>query len=63
MSRETERETKRERPKPIQIVARVTESKELMRGLIYDTHLEFMSIDENHKNLVAKTIEHILKKT
>ena len=50
-------------PKPIQIVARVTESKELMRGLIYDTHLEFMSIDENHKNLVAKTIEHILKKT
>jgi hypothetical protein len=50
-------------PKPIQIVARVIESKELMKGLIYDTHLEFVSIDENHKNMVAKTIEHILKKT
>ncbi|MDD4907458.1 MAG: PilZ domain-containing protein [Candidatus Omnitrophica bacterium] len=49
-------------PKAIKIVARVRQSKELIKGMIYDTHLEFMSIDEHHKNMVAKTIEHILKK-
>ncbi len=50
-------------PKPIKILAKVVQTQELVKGLIYDTHLEFLSIDENHKNMVAKTIENLLKKT
>ena len=49
-------------PHPIKIMGKVLESKELMKNLIYDTRLEFISIDEKHKDMVAKTISHILKK-
>jgi c-di-GMP-binding flagellar brake protein YcgR len=49
-------------PNPIMVVGRVVESKEIMKDMIYDTHLEFISVDEKHKRVVEETVDYYLKK-
>ena len=49
-------------PKPIILVGKVIDSQEISKDLIYDTRLEFLSIDEAHKNVVFQTVEYYLKK-
>lgn len=49
-------------PKPIILVGKVIDSCEIIKDLIYDTRLEFLSIDEAHKNIVSKTVEYYLKR-
>lgn len=49
-------------PDPIMIIGKVLESHEVTRGLIYDTRLQFLAIDEKHKNTVSQTVDYYLKK-
>ena len=49
-------------PNPIVLVGKVIGSQEISKNLIYDTRLEFLSIDEPHKNIVFQTVEYYLKK-
>lgn len=49
-------------PNPIILVGRVIKSDEIMKDMIYDTRLEFLSIDEKHKNIIGQTVEYYLKK-
>ena len=50
-------------PNPIMLVGKVISSREVSKELlIYDTRLEFLSIDEAHKNIVTRTVEYYLKK-
>lgn len=49
-------------PNPILLVAKVLESRQIIKDLLYDTRLEFLSVDEKHRKLIAKTVEHYLKK-
>jgi Tfp pilus assembly protein PilZ len=46
---------------PIKIAARVKDSKEVVKNVIYDTRLEFIAVDEKHKDVITKTVEHYLK--
>ena len=49
-------------PNPIMLVGKVLDAHEISKDLIYDTRLEFLSIDEAHKNIVSKTVDYYLKK-
>jgi len=49
-------------PDPINITAKVLESKELIKDLIYDTRLQFLQMDEKHRKTFTETIDHYLKK-
>ncbi len=49
-------------PNPIMIIAKVLESKEVTKGLIYDTRLIFMAIDEKHRKIINETVGYYLKK-
>jgi c-di-GMP-binding flagellar brake protein YcgR len=49
-------------PNPIYIIARVVESNEVTRDLIYDTRLAFLAIDEKHRKIIGDTVEYYLKK-
>ncbi len=49
-------------PDPIKIIARVLESKEITRNLIYDTRLIFLTIDQKHAKVIGATVEYYLKK-
>ena len=49
-------------PNPIMLIAKVLESHEITRDLIYDTRLEFLAIDERHKKIIGQTVEYYLKK-
>ena len=49
-------------PNPIMIIGQVVESKEIIRELIYDTRLQFLSIDENHRGIINKTVDYYGKK-
>lgn len=49
-------------PHPIILVAKVIESREITKDLIYDTRLSFLSVDEKHKNIIGQTIDFYLKK-
>lgn len=49
-------------PNPIMLIAKVVESREISRDLIYDTRLEFMAVDEIHKKAISQTIDYYLKK-
>jgi hypothetical protein len=44
-------------PDPIKLIGVVVDSKEVVSNLIYDTHLEFLSVDENYKKTIGKTVE------
>jgi len=49
-------------PLPILLVARVIESMQVIKDLIYDTRLQFLSIDENHSKTINKTVDYYGKK-
>jgi c-di-GMP-binding flagellar brake protein YcgR len=47
---------------PIMIVAKVIESVEITKNLIYDTRLSFLAIDDAHKKIVCDTVAYYLRK-
>ena len=49
-------------PNPIMLIGEVTESKEVIKNLIYDTRLKFLAIDEKHKNVIGQTVDYYLKR-
>ncbi|MFA5093378.1 MAG: PilZ domain-containing protein [Candidatus Omnitrophota bacterium] len=49
-------------PNAIIIIAKVLESKEVTKGIIYDTRLIFLTIDEKHKKTISDTVDYYLKK-
>lgn len=49
-------------PNPIMLLAKVVESREITKDLIYDTRLEFLVIDEGHKKIIGETVNYYLKK-
>ncbi len=49
-------------PNPIMIVARVMESREISKDLIYDTRLMFLAIDERHRGVIKDTVDYYIKK-
>ncbi len=49
-------------PSPIMIISKVVESREVTKDLIYDTRLEFLAIDEKHRNIINQTVDYYLKK-
>ncbi|MBI5145236.1 MAG: PilZ domain-containing protein [Candidatus Omnitrophica bacterium] len=49
-------------PHPISVIAKVIESKEIVKDLIYDTRLTFISTDEKYKKIISETVECYLKK-
>ena len=49
-------------PDPIMIIANVLESKEISKGIIYDTRLIFLAVDEKHRNIIGQTVDYYIKK-
>ena len=49
-------------PHPIMLIGKVVASYEVTRDLIYDTRLEFLAIDENHRNVIGQTVDYYQKK-
>ncbi|MFA6357344.1 MAG: PilZ domain-containing protein [Candidatus Omnitrophota bacterium] len=49
-------------PHPIMIVARVLESKEITKNIIYDTRLIFLAVDEKHRKIIGETVGYYIKK-
>ncbi len=50
-------------PHPIMLVAKVLESREITKNLIYDTRLMFLSVDERHKKVIQETVDYYLKRS
>ena len=49
-------------PDPIMTIAKVLESSEITKGVIYDTRLAFLAVDEKHRKVIGETIGYYLKK-
>jgi hypothetical protein len=49
-------------PSPIMAIAKVLESKEITKNLIYDTRLMFLAVDEKHKKIIKETVDYYIKK-
>lgn len=49
-------------PNPIIIVGKVIDSREITKDLIYDTRLQFLTVDDRHKNVIHQTVDYYLKK-
>lgn len=49
-------------PTPIMLVAKVIESCEVTKDLIYDTRIEFLAVDQRHRAIITQTVEYYLKK-
>jgi hypothetical protein len=49
-------------PNPIMLIAKVIESREISKDLIYDTRLEFLAVDEKHRKVIGQTVNYYLKK-
>jgi len=49
-------------PNPIILVGNVQESKEVTKNLIYDTRIQFISVDTKHKNTINGTVDYYLKR-
>jgi c-di-GMP-binding flagellar brake protein YcgR len=47
---------------PIILIAKVLESHEITKNLIYDTRIEFINVDERHKKIISETVGYYLKK-
>ena len=47
---------------PIMIIGRVVDSHEITKDLIYDTRLEFLAVDENHRECLNHTVAYYIKK-
>ena len=50
-------------PHPIMMIGKVIDSREITKGLIYDTRLEFLAVDEKHRKLIGQTVEYYLNKS
>ena len=49
-------------PHPIEIAGVVLESREIVKELIYDTRVEFFSINERHHGVMTQTVDYYLRK-
>jgi hypothetical protein len=49
-------------PNPIMLIGKVIDSKEITRDLIYDTRLQFIAVDDRHRDSILKTVDYYLKK-
>ena len=49
-------------PNPIMIIAKVLDSREISKDLIYDTRLMFLAIDERHRKVIEGTVDYYIKK-
>ena len=49
-------------PHPIMLMGKVLESKEITKGLIYDTRVEFLAVDEKHRSVIMQTVDYCLKR-
>lgn len=49
-------------PNPIMIIAKVLESREISKDLIYDTRLVFLAVDERHRKVIEGTVDYYIKK-
>lgn len=49
-------------PDPIMLIAKVIESKEIIKDLIYDTRMQFLAVDEKHRKVITKTVDYYLKR-
>lgn len=49
-------------PNPIMLIAKVLESREITKNLIYDTRLMFLAVDERHRKVITETVDYYLKK-
>jgi len=49
-------------PNPIMLIAKVLESHEVTKHLIYDTRLQFLAVDEKHGKIINETVCYYLKK-
>jgi hypothetical protein len=47
---------------PILLVGRVVDSTEITKDLIYDTRLEFITVDDHHKGILERTVGYYIKK-
>ena len=47
---------------PIMVIGKVIDSLEITKDLIYDTRLEFIAIDENHRSIINKTVDYYVNK-
>ena len=48
-------------PHPIMLIAKVIESNEIMKDMIYDTRLEFLAVDEKHRKVMKETVDYYSK--
>ncbi|MDD5347912.1 MAG: hypothetical protein PHT59_04800 [Candidatus Omnitrophica bacterium] len=48
---------------PIMMMGRVVDSVEITKDLIYDTRLQFLAVDENHRSILNKTVEYYSSQT
>jgi c-di-GMP-binding flagellar brake protein YcgR len=49
-------------PDPMMLIAKVKESHEITKNLIYDTRLAFLAVDEKHRKIITETVNYYLKK-
>ncbi|MBN2831667.1 MAG: PilZ domain-containing protein [Candidatus Omnitrophica bacterium] len=49
-------------PNPIMLIARVIESREIIKDMIYDTRMEFLAVDEKHRKVIGETVDYYIKK-
>ncbi|MDD5167004.1 MAG: PilZ domain-containing protein [Candidatus Omnitrophica bacterium] len=47
---------------PARIIAKVIESREVTANLIYETRIQFLSVDEKHKEGIKQTVEYFMKR-
>jgi hypothetical protein len=47
---------------PIAVIGQVLESREVTKNLIYDTRIQFISVDEKYKKVLIQTVSFYLKK-
>lgn len=49
-------------PNPIMLIGKIVESREITKNLIYDTRLQFLAVDEKHREVIRQTVDYYLKK-
>ncbi len=49
-------------PNPIMLMGKVVESREITKDLIYDTRLEFLTVDDKHRKIIEQTVDYYIKK-
>jgi len=47
---------------PIEVIGKVVESCEIVKDLIYDTRVEFSSVNQRHQGPMSQTVDYYLKK-